>query len=60
MRADWFKSSYSAQNGGCVETRLRGDVVGCRDSKDTTIPSFSVQPETWQRFVDNVKTRGDV
>lgn len=60
MRADWFKSSYSAQNGGCVETRLKDDTVGCRDSKDIMIPSFTVQPETWRRFVDNVKTSDSV
>jgi hypothetical protein len=32
----WRKSSYSSQNGNCVE--VRGDLLALRDSKNTTGP----------------------
>jgi hypothetical protein len=51
----WFKSSYSGENGGCVEARLREDGVGCRDSKDPGGPALTFRPEAWQAFVDDVK-----
>lgn len=55
MRNNWFKSSYSGENGGCIETRLLGDAVGCRDSKDIEGPALSFEPDQWQGFVDSVK-----
>lgn len=55
MRENWFKSSYSGENGGCVETRLREEKVGCRDSKDIDGPALSFEPQQWESFVDAVK-----
>lgn len=55
-RTEWFKSSYSAENGGCVEARFRNDGVGCRDSKDTSGPTIKFQPALWQAFIDKVKS----
>ncbi|MFF7234144.1 DUF397 domain-containing protein [Streptomyces sioyaensis] len=54
-RSEWFKSSYSAENGGCVEARFRVDGVGCRDSKDPEGPALRFEPEAWQAFVTDVK-----
>ncbi|SEQ88972.1 protein of unknown function [Streptomyces sp. yr375] len=49
----WFKSSYSAGNGGeCVEVAVRPARVHVRDSKDTTRTALSVQPTAWTAFVD--------
>ncbi|WP_031513761.1 DUF397 domain-containing protein [Streptomyces sp. NRRL F-5123] len=56
MRENWFKSSYSGQNGNCLETRLRDGMVGCRDSKDVAGPALSFEADQWQDFVDAVKT----
>lgn len=54
-RSEWFKSSYSAENGGCVEARFRANGVGCRDSKDPEGPALLFEPEQWQAFVNDVK-----
>jgi hypothetical protein len=54
-RSEWFKSSYSGENGGCVEARFRSDGVGCRDSKDPEGPALRFEPEAWQAFVNDVK-----
>ncbi|MEU1176356.1 DUF397 domain-containing protein [Streptomyces sp. NPDC005820] len=48
----WFKSSYSAGNGGeCVEVAVRPGMVHVRDSKDTTRTALAVQPTAWTAFV---------
>jgi hypothetical protein len=48
----WFKSSYSAGDGGdCVEVAARPDAVHVRDSKDTTIPMLTVRQQSWRDFV---------
>ncbi|NJP66420.1 DUF397 domain-containing protein [Streptomyces spiramenti] len=56
----WFKSSYSANGGQCVEvaanlTASHG-VVPVRDSKHTTGPTFSVPAGAFAAFVDGVKS----
>ncbi|MFF0016211.1 DUF397 domain-containing protein [Streptomyces sp. NPDC005374] len=49
----WFKSSYSAGNGGeCVEVAARPGKVHVRDSKDTTRTALAVQPTAWTAFVE--------
>jgi hypothetical protein len=49
----WFKSSYSAGDGGdCVEVAACPRTIHVRDSKDTTRPSLSVPRETWSSFVE--------
>lgn len=55
-RAVWHKSSYSGQNGACVEvsTSLPA-VVGVRDSKDADGPKLIVQHSAWSAFVDEVR-----
>ncbi|ATW51449.1 DUF397 domain-containing protein [Streptomyces peucetius] len=57
----WFKSSYSAGNGGeCVEVAARPDTVHVRDSKDTTVPVLTVQPQAWHAFVGFAAGHGAV
>ncbi|MEU5095274.1 DUF397 domain-containing protein [Streptomyces sp. NPDC020996] len=49
----WFKSSYSAGDGGeCVEVATTPGRVHVRDSKDTTWASLAVKPTTWTAFVE--------
>lgn len=49
----WFKSSYSAGNGGeCVEVAVRPARVHVRDSKDTTRAALAVDPTAWTAFVE--------
>lgn len=49
----WFKSSYSAGNGGeCVEVAVDPSSVHVRDSKDTTRAALAVQPTAWTAFVE--------
>ncbi|WP_215455064.1 DUF397 domain-containing protein [Streptomyces sp. ATCC 21386] len=49
----WFKSSYSAGDGGqCVEVAVRPARVHVRDSKDTTRAALAVDPTAWTAFVE--------
>ncbi|WP_433711572.1 DUF397 domain-containing protein [Nocardia sp. CA-084685] len=49
--ARWFKSSYSASNGQCVEVAfLDGGLVGVRDSKNPTGPALAFTPAEWTTF----------
>ncbi|WP_328431385.1 DUF397 domain-containing protein [Streptomyces sp. NBC_00453] len=49
----WYKSSYSAGNGGeCVEVAARPGRVHVRDSKDTTRAALAVERTAWTAFVE--------
>ena len=49
----WFKSSYSAGDGGqCVEIAAGIGAVHIRDSKDTTRANLTVDPTAWTAFVE--------
>ncbi|THA32124.1 DUF397 domain-containing protein [Streptomyces sp. A1277] len=48
----WFKSSYSAPNGGdCVEVAACPHTIHVRDSKDITVPALALSPDAWSAFV---------
>lgn len=48
----WYKSSYSAGNGGeCVEVALGSGVLRVRDSKDKAGPMVTLAPNAWAEFV---------
>ncbi len=51
-RAEWHKSSYSSQNGNCVEVahNLPG-LVAIRDSKEPGRAKLVVSAETWRAFL---------
>lgn len=48
----WFKSSYSAGNGGeCVEVATCSSAVHVRDSKVNTGPMLTLGTQAWGAFV---------
>ncbi|MBT2489154.1 DUF397 domain-containing protein [Streptomyces sp. ISL-96] len=47
----WLKSSYSSEQGECVEVAPTPHTIHIRDSKDTTRPSLTLSPTTWSAFV---------
>jgi hypothetical protein len=51
-RAEWRKSSYSSQDGNCVEvaTNLLG-AVAIRDSKDPGGPMLLIPAAGWRAFL---------
>ncbi|MEN3307270.1 MAG: hypothetical protein V7603_3472 [Micromonosporaceae bacterium] len=51
----WFKSSYSAGNGACVEVAFVPGVVAMRDSKDPYGPTLRFGAEAWRDFVASVR-----
>jgi len=55
-RAAWRISSYSGQNGACVEVAggLR-EVVVVRDSKDRDGPVLAIDAKEWRGFTEQVK-----
>jgi Domain of unknown function (DUF397) len=55
-RAEWHKSSYSSQDGNCVEvaTNLAGIVV-VRDSKERQGPVLPLTRPGWQALVRQIK-----
>jgi len=53
---DWRKSTYSGNTANCIEVGQRAfDVTLIRDSKDHSYGSLSIQPVSWQKFVDRIK-----
>ena len=54
-QSGWFKSSYSGQNGDCVEARHRVGSLDVRDSKDFGGPAISVAAPHWAAFTSAVR-----
>ena len=55
-RAVWRTSSYSGQNGDCVEVAYNiPGLVAVRDSKDRGGLLLTIDPEEWRGFADQVK-----
>jgi hypothetical protein len=57
-RAEWHKSSYSSQDGNCVEVahNLPG-VVAVRDSKNPDGSMLVVTLEEWREFLSSLKNQ---
>jgi hypothetical protein len=54
--ARWIKSSYSGQNGNCVELAAAGPVIGVRDSKlGSRSPILRFTRAELQAFLDGVR-----
>ncbi len=52
---EWFKSSYSNQNGECVEARRSEAGMDLRDSKDPQGPALLFAADAWLAFVGGVR-----
>lgn len=52
----WQKSSYSTQQGNCVEVAPLRDGAAVRDSKDPQGPILSFPEGTWRAFLTGVKS----
>ncbi|WP_079054533.1 DUF397 domain-containing protein [Streptomyces graminilatus] len=55
--SEWFKSSYSQQNGECVEVRLRTAGIDVRDSKSPTGAVVAVGAAAWGVFLGGAGAR---
>jgi hypothetical protein len=54
--AEWHKSSYSTNNGNCVEVaRSLPGVVAVRDSKDPDGPALVFTAGEWRAFVSGAR-----
>lgn len=54
-RTTWRTSSYSAEQGNCVEVAPEGaDVWRVRDTKDRDGGEFAVSAAQWRAFLDGV------
>ncbi|UXY30696.1 DUF397 domain-containing protein [Streptomyces sp. HUAS TT20] len=49
---EWFKSSYSSEEGGaCVEVATEPTAIHIRDSKTPTTAHVTVSPTAWTAFL---------
>ncbi|MEV4755275.1 DUF397 domain-containing protein [Micromonospora sp. NPDC049559] len=55
--ATWYKSSYSGDQGACVEIALVSDAVAVRDAKDPAGPVLVFSPTAWAAFAGAVPAR---
>jgi hypothetical protein len=57
MELNWRKSSYSSQQGNCVEVgaTAAGTVGGIRDSKTPERGHLAVTPEVFAAFLARIK-----
>ena len=55
MNVEWRKSSYTADQGNCVEAASGERGITVRDSKDPDGPRLVVCPEDWRVFMAGVK-----
>ncbi|MFI8943151.1 DUF397 domain-containing protein [Streptomyces syringium] len=52
---EWTKSTYSGQQGDCLQWRLTPDAkVEVGDSKKTSGPTFTFPPDAWTAFIASV------
>lgn len=54
----FHKSSYSGNNGGCVEAATEGRRSYVADTKDPTGPMLPFAGSSWTAFLSGVKSAG--
>lgn len=55
LDATWRKSTYSLNNGSCVEVRQVDSTVEIRDTKDREGPVLRIDCRAWSAFVAGVQ-----
>lgn len=50
----WFKSSYSGDQGECVEIALTPTTIHIRDSKTPETHPLQITPTTWTEFLNSL------
>jgi predicted secreted Zn-dependent protease len=60
-RAAWRKSTYSGQDGNCVEiaTNIAG-LIAIRDSKNPAGPALNFAHSDWAAFIQGIKIGEEV
>ncbi|TRO62253.1 DUF397 domain-containing protein [Streptomyces sp. IB201691-2A2] len=56
----WFKSSYSGDQGECVEIAIAQTApttIHIRDSKTPAAPTLKVTPTAWSAFLPHASAR---
>ena len=48
----WRKSSYSGDNGDCVEVKVEAAGVAVRDSKFSAGPTLAFPVSNWRNFLE--------
>ena len=51
MARTWRTSTYSGENGNCVQVSLTPADALIRDSKNTAGPGLTCTPAAWQAFL---------
>jgi hypothetical protein len=56
-RTTWRKSTYSGDNGNCIEVTTLPDDIGVRDSADPDPerPVLRFGAEQWREFTETIK-----
>ncbi|WP_078888353.1 DUF397 domain-containing protein [Streptomyces sclerotialus] len=54
---NWHKSSYSGDQGACVQVAVATTCVHVRDSKDISRPAITASADTWNRFTTLIRVR---
>lgn len=57
QRSKWFTSSYSGQNGECVEARRIPTGLDIRDSTRPQGPTLTVGAPAWSALLTYTKSR---
>jgi hypothetical protein len=52
---DWRKSSFSGQNGSCVETASNSGVVLVRDTTNRDGGTLSLTADAWRTFLGTLR-----
>lgn len=55
ISGDWKKSSYSSNNGSCVEVKLTGDLVAVRNSNHPDDGQVLFTRDEWAAFLPGVR-----
>jgi hypothetical protein len=55
MNVEWRKSTYSTDQGNCVEAASVPDAIAIRDSKNPNGPNLAFAPESWEAYTSHVK-----